>query len=165
MWPSYSNGEKITKCNQGTEVKIHRESTSLFDQMDRQWVSYTGDNSSFWTHEYNSHGYCWIKKYNIVDYRDYFRKTLEIFNKNNLETLMRRAFGDLSGIQSFGAQQLEDKLQQTSGLFFDLDCISKDGEQYLREVRFYFDLNFNTYRDDKLPSSCNYSKPVHVIFQ
>ena len=166
MWPSYSNGQKITKCNSGTQIQVTRDENDLFEQMDSQWISYTGDNLSFWSHEMNSHGYCYIQKYKIDNYNDYFRKALQIFNNNNLDTLMKEAFGEQSETMEFSVTELKQGLKRASGgLNFDLDCIGHNGQQHLREVRFYFDLDFETVRNDSLTSNCKSSQPVYVHFE
>ena len=89
-------------CNSGPYTKIREDSFELFTEMNSLWISYTGkDNTKFWGHEYNTHGYCYMMKYKLVDPKAYFKASLDIFIKYNLDQVVRKAFGDLVGEKYF----------------------------------------------------------------
>ncbi|KAJ3036501.1 ribonuclease T2-like [Rhizophlyctis rosea] len=64
IWPDTCSGSQVATCttnNQWTDVATRVSSTNsaLYSNMNTYWVSYTGDNNAFWSHEWQKHGTCW----------------------------------------------------------------------------------------------------------
>lgn len=166
LWPSYASGQQIGDCNKGTDVQIVEDQSDLFLEMDKKWPSYTSPNTKFWSHEYNKHGFCYRNKYNIPDYKEFFRFAMNAFEKHSLDLAMQRAFGDLTGEHSFSVQDLTGHLQAALGdLIFELDCKPvSGGHQHLQELRFFFDLDLKPTNNYPRRSDCSNNKPVFVMF-
>jgi hypothetical protein len=130
-------------------------------------LSSQNNNENFWTHEYNKHGYCYMKKYNLGDdYKKYFEYSMNLFDKHDFGNVMINAFGQLSGEQSFGVNELNSHLGRVvGGNVFELDCKNVNGKQYLAELRFFFDLELEPFTEYPRRGNCNSSKPIYVDFQ
>lgn len=165
LWPNYSDGKKMDKCNPGSEIKIEKGASQIFEEMETFWISFSRDDSSFWSHEYNTHGYCYTQKYNIEDPLHYFRYALGIYKEYDFGKLFLRAFGNLSGSHSFEYDDLYHHINRETGdLKYELVCRYYEHKQYLQEVRFFFDLNMKA-MDIGRNGDCNPKKPIFVDFQ
>jgi ribonuclease T2 len=167
LWPSNSSGKNNPVCSTGEEITIRDDGSEIFDHMEKKWISYTSPNEKFWTHEYNKHGLCFMKKYNKQSFKEYFKFALEVFNRHNLDNIMLNAFdAEVSGERSFGVNELISKLQSVlGGLIFELDCKNYNGKQHLQEIRFYFDIDFEPFSFYPKRTDCNANKPIYVVFQ
>ncbi|ORX89174.1 ribonuclease T2 [Basidiobolus meristosporus CBS 931.73] len=65
LWPNACNGSFAPEqgCDPARQYSnvgeiVQQRNTSLYELMNEYWVSYTGDNSEFWTHEWDKHGTC-----------------------------------------------------------------------------------------------------------
>ena len=63
LWHSLSTGVTLPDCNSGSEIAIIDSGSDTFLSMRQYWPSLTGTNEKFWNHEYNKHGYCYLKKF------------------------------------------------------------------------------------------------------
>jgi ribonuclease T2 len=165
LWPSYSNGKKIDSCNTGEEIRIVKDGSHVYTEMETYWLSFTNEDHAFWSHEFNKHGYCYTQKYQINDPKHYFQYALEIYKRHDMARIFQRAFGDISGNQSFEHEDLHHHVERaTEGLKYELVCKNYYKKQYLQEVRFFFDLDM-TAMDIGRRGSCNPSKPIFIDFQ
>jgi ribonuclease I len=167
LWPTYSNGKKMDKCNTGSDVKITRQQSKLFDEMMTYWVSFTKDEDDFWSHEYNTHGFCYMRKYKKQNPADYFEYALDIFMKNDLANLLQKAVGPRSkqGDIDFDYHDIVDHIRSvTTNFNFEITCLLQGDRQYLQEIRFFFDLNLNPVSLAKR-GNCDPNYPVYVHFQ
>jgi len=165
LWPSYKNGKRLQTCNTETQIDVKGDASDLFDSMKIFWPSFSKGNEEFWTHEYNKHGYCYIKKYNLREYRDFFMFVMDLFNRHRFDQIMLKAFGDLSGLQQFDMIDLTNHISQVmTGLHFDLDCKRFDSKQYLQEIRFFFDLDLEPIQM-RYPTDCKIGEPIYIDFQ
>ena len=59
---------KVGKCyphaTQGTgaEIPVVNDGTEIFKRMEVTWPSFMKSDEDFWTHEYNKHGFCYVKE-------------------------------------------------------------------------------------------------------
>ncbi|KAK9762596.1 hypothetical protein K7432_011521 [Basidiobolus ranarum] len=64
LWPNSCNGSFSSNgCDPSRQYQdvgaiVEKQNSTLFQLMNTYWVSYTGDNSEFWTHEWDKHGTC-----------------------------------------------------------------------------------------------------------
>lgn len=171
LWPEHSSGEHMVKCNEGPEIKIQDRISDLSKEMNEYWLSYQhSSNIKFWTHEYNQHGYCYIQ----TDPRKYFETALHLFKKNKFDQLMINAYGNkLQGKQSFDHNEFILELKKALKNFdeakvdidLEIQCEFFENEQYLKEVRFLFDLDFNPLPLRRPSSNCLSNKNVIVEFK
>lgn len=166
LWPSLSTGNQLEICNQGDKIEVVDDGSELFKEMRTYWLSVTSRDESFWEHEYNKHGYCYSAKYKDFSQKNFFQLVMDLFKKYELDRLVTRAFGEISqDIVNYSYQELKSALQQAApGLHFELSCNSKNRVQYLKEVRFYFDLDFNPVNITSFRSDCNISKQINIIY-
>jgi ribonuclease I len=165
LWPNLSNGNKMRKCNPGTDIKIVNDGSHIFTEMETYWISFTNEDPDFWSHEYNTHGYCYTHKYQVEDPKDYFQYALEIYKRHDMSRLFQKTFGDVSGSHSFDMNDLFHHVgRATNGLIYELVCKNYNKRQFLQEVRFFFNLDMVAI-DIGRKGNCDPSKPIIVEFQ
>ncbi|KAJ3287370.1 ribonuclease T2-like [Borealophlyctis nickersoniae] len=64
VWPDTCSGSQVSGCttnNQWTDVesRVSGTDSTLYSNMKSYWISYTGDNNAFWSHEWSKHGTCY----------------------------------------------------------------------------------------------------------
>ena len=147
LWPSLSTGQMLDECNQGVEIEVENDDSETFSTMEKIWPSLSNNtNEYFWTHEYNKHGYCYNKRFGIDvdDYKSYFNKAIELYNKYNLSTLIMDSVDIVKDDVEIDAKELSNILREkVGGDYFRLFCSKVDGKNYLSEIRFTFDEEFN----------------------
>jgi len=165
LWPNLSSGRRMDKCNQEEDIIIEHDESEIYQEMETFWISFTHDNESFWTHEYNTHGYCYAQKFNIKDPSEYFEFALSIYKQHNMSEIFKRALGDLSGSHSFDFYELYDQVARVTGdLKYEFVCKHYNSHQYLQEIRFFFDLDLQPVDLDR-KGECSKHSPVIVDFQ
>ena len=61
LWPSYQSGKYMQDCNNEEEIYIDLNNQTS-DEIVKLWPGlYSKSDISFWRHEYNKNGYCYIK--------------------------------------------------------------------------------------------------------
>ncbi|KAJ3154736.1 ribonuclease T2-like [Geranomyces variabilis] len=63
-WPDSCSNKQVGNCGEATTYTdiagpIQSFAPDLYQTMNDIWVSYKGDNPSFWQHEWSKHGTCW----------------------------------------------------------------------------------------------------------
>ena len=165
LWPSLQNGERMKKCNEGTQIQVQEDGSSLFQTMEKHWLSYISDNGKFWNHEYNQHGYCYSLKTQQTDPKIFFQYSMNVFTKYNFDQLMLKSLGNLSGTQQFEHDDLKEHFAGVLGnLHFDLSCKFYNSQQYLQEVRLYFDLNLNPLPSTLHSNDCHKDRGINIDF-
>lgn len=167
LWPSFSTNEYIEYCNKGESVKIPNTDIDKypFDYMKEYWPSVGNmEEKSFWEHQYNKHGYCYISKQKTATYVDYFIKTVSLYKKDKYETLMSLAFTKLEKINTVTYTDLVSRLKEKLGSnYFDISCLTNSStDQYLFEIKFYYDLNFE--KKEGVSSNTNCDKNKQIMF-
>ena len=153
LWPSYKNGVMPQECNIGEDFQIKNESDDYFNNIRQYWYSLSQTDEEFWTHEYNVHGYCYMQRINenIKEYKFYFDKVMEIYDKNNFSNIFDYIYGDfLPRVQTVNKTYLITKLSEIyPNNSFYFSC-KKDAYSYyyLDEIRFKIDLDFNFLSQD-----------------
>lgn len=166
LWPSLINGDKLRDCNTGDQIPITDQPIEPFLTMRQVWPSLNqNSNDAFWTHEFNKHGFCYTNRYNLKT-MDFFNKTLELYNKYNLYRLIKDTLAIKEGqTVEFDTNDLIQKFSASQGgLFFDLICGDLNGTQYLQEIRFYLDLNFDKYLGHHIGNTCDLNTKTSIKF-
>ena len=114
--------------------------------MNIHWPSLSGPNKSFWEHEYNKHGYCYAYKYKVSQ-TEFFKKSMDLFLtfgfENLLSELMQNPAEEKVEISEDEIRAIISKKHPE--LQYDLDCKVENKQNYLAEIRIYFNLQFNPY--------------------
>ena len=148
LWPSYKNGIIPQMCNIDEDIQIYDNKSDYFNNLKKYWYSLYHTDESFWTHEYNTHGYCYIKRIerNINDYKIYLNKTLDIY-KNNFMDLFDYLYTNYSKFprefkvnKTYLFSKLEKKFTNNS---YYISCKNIGNEYYLDELKFKLDMDFN----------------------
>ena len=101
LWPSIV-GEKLRDCNKGAQIDIIFDDKAFSSKMQKYWPSLYGPSKSFWDHEYNKHGFCWVMKYKRTDPDDFFRMTMKLYHDKGLDQIFQKGGFDLNpGIQRY----------------------------------------------------------------
>ena len=95
LWPSIE-GSKLKDCNVGKQIDIIFEDEDFNSKMQKYWPSLYGPSKTFWDHEYNKHGYCWVMKYKKTDPDDFFVMTLNLYHGKGLDQIFQKGDFDLT---------------------------------------------------------------------
>ena len=159
LWPSYKNGIKPQMCNIGEDVPIYDNKSAYFNNLKKYWYSLYDSDEYFWTHEYNTHGYCYIKRIeeNINDYQIYLNKTFDIYKNNFMDlfeylyTNYSRFPGEFKVNKTYLFSQLNKKYPNNS---YYISCKYIGNEYYLNELKFKLDMNFNFTSEANFLNTC-----------
>jgi ribonuclease I len=165
LWPAFQTAQNVD-CNTGVKKKFKIKGEVL-EKMNTYWVNYKGPNPSFWTHEYNRHGWCFSKRFRL-DHTAFFESTLEIYERYALDQLMIHSIGDLVAEKNeytkYSYKELFVLIQNArQDLVFVIRCLRTGGRQYLHEIHFFFDLDLNPI-NYKRGHNCNTKKQIYVLF-
>ena len=168
LWPSLSSGATLPNCNSGEEITVSDNGSETFLSMRQYWPSLTSTNQYFWTHEYNKHGYCYIKKYEYGDeeYGYYFQKVLDLFFGMKINSLIIDIAGDAEDGEYVLPDDFKEKMDEKFGEnTYSLRCTKYGGYYYLSEIRFRLDMNFNLTTKGKSQNSCPTGQYIHVDYK
>ena len=163
LWPTYSSGEYTDDCNKNEMINV------TFDEEYKEYISkywpglYSSDNN-LWNHEYNKHGYCYIKRINNdpeKDYKVYFDKTKEMFSQLNYNDLMENILPDTpQGIHKVSKERfqyiLTNSKYKLDSSTYSLRCVENEenNTNMLSEIWFNYDMNFNRTSNVKISDNC-----------
>ena len=155
LWPSYKNGNIPQECNIDIDVKVDVNNDYIKKVRDF-WYSLYNTDEYFLTHEYNTHGFCYIKRINndTNNYLEYFKKVMKIYNQNNFSNLYEFVFKDyiFPGIRKVNKTFFISKIEERYGKdTFNFTC---DKENYLDEIKFKLDMNFEFTSNANIPNYC-----------
>lgn len=166
LWPSLQSGVRIPDCNTGPTIQIEPSGLSNFGILQQLWPSLTSNTElSFWTHEYNKHGYCYVIKSGKKAYSYYFETAVQVFNNNGYKYVFQRAFPNQTGEKSYSYDELFNKLAGALGhKYFKMLCKKIDGQQRITELYVSIDLAFKPIQA-KMNNSCPTNLPIFVKFK
>ncbi|KAJ1838314.1 hypothetical protein LPJ57_011169, partial [Coemansia sp. RSA 486] len=127
----YSN---VSDIIQTTTKETTDKSTSLFDNLNTFWPSYTGDNNVFWSHEWSKHGTCVTTLFprcygpSYTRYRDvvdYFNAVLDLRKKYNIYSALSKAGIEPSTDAEYTMVEFKEAINSALGIDVVLKC--KDG--------------------------------------
>ena len=164
MWPSLLSGDFVKSCNQGKKIiPEFNDDEQFHDKVKKFWPGLYSNNTYLWSNEYNKHGYCFIKRnhYNVIDdFKIYFTKSVDIFEKDGYKELMENMLPDSKGVYNVSKVKFKRYLQNalnTNESYFSLICSqhkSAPQQKYLTELRFVLDFNFQRRMLQKSQENC-----------
>lgn len=170
LWPSRIDGKYLSDCHTGPDINIPDIAAEPYITMEQIWPSLNKHSiKNFWTHEYNKHGYCYTKKYDIATYTPYFEKAVELHNQYDIKNLMSKAFDTTPG-QEYSLHYDEIKAnfkKAIGGDHFEIKCTYNKAtkEQYLDEVRLFLGMDFKPLKDFTYNSNCPKSGPIKFYME
>jgi len=150
LWPAYTSGDYIGYCNNNTEidVKFNEEKEKSLSII---WPGLWSSDYKMWKHEYNKHGYCYIKRLEKdvkKEYDQYFDKTSGLFN--NLKYLMEVTLPDTpQGLHAITKSKFKEFIEASSLKIkpstYSLRCLENklNNSIMLSEIWFNYDFDFN----------------------
>ncbi|CDH53821.1 ribonuclease t2 [Lichtheimia corymbifera JMRC:FSU:9682] len=150
LWPDTCNGGIPGSGDSGCDSSrnyddvgsiIKEKDSSLYNSMNTYWPSNKGDNSEFWTHEWNKHGTCvttldpecygdsYQKNDDVVDY---FHQALDLRSKYDLHAILSKASITPGG--SYSVSDIEDAIKESTGAAPKVTCSGGD----IEEIWLYF---------------------------
>ena len=162
LWPTYLSGEYSGVCNPNDEINA-TFSKEYETNLSKVWPGLYSSDSNMWNHEYNKHGYCYIKRIEKnpeKDYQIYFNKTLQLFQENTRNFLdimlpdTSKGFHTISK-QKFFSFALNSKLDLESDEY-SLRCTTNKETNITMLSEIWFNLNLDMLRtkDLKLSDNC-----------
>ncbi|KAL0090908.1 RNase Sy [Phycomyces blakesleeanus] len=150
LWPdtcsgglTSSSGCDSTRAYSNVGPLVKSGNSSLYTQMTTYWPSYTGDDSTFWTHEWDKHGTCVTTLdpdcfgSSYTQYQDmytYFSKVLELRSTYNLYSILSKAGITPGG--SYTATAIIAAIKSSTGYTPKITCSSGT----LSEIWLYFNV-------------------------
>ena len=162
LWPTYRSGKYTDICNKNSEINITFNNEEYLKNLTEYWPGLYSSDQTMWNHEYNKHGYCYIKRIKKnpnVDYEIYFNKTIELFNNSRflMEDILPDTPKGLHNVTKTKFKQflLESK-QKINSSTYSLLCTRNDTKKtdVLNEIRFNYDMNFKLISDIKSSENC-----------
>ena len=164
LWPSTLEGIIPPPCNQGYENKTIQpdfdSNPEYNDKMSHYWPGLYNGDKSLWKHEYNKHGYCYMKRnyLNFIDdYQIYFNKTIEMFEEG-YRYLMENIYPDSRGLRNVSKAKFK-KMLKNSPMKLDnpstFCLICNESLNLLTEIYFIFDLNFTRTKQENQQENCS----------
>jgi hypothetical protein len=164
-----TSGKLLGQCNIGTRVNVNIKGETR-NKMNLYWGSLKDTNQGFWDHEYNKHGDCYTKRYNLPNEQQYFDDTMYTYEYYELHKLMEDAVGDSATRRSnkmkFNFDELRRVIQNArEDLYFQLRCRwdRDETKQYLYEIHLFFDIDMYP-MFHRVDSNCDRTQPIHVTF-
>ena len=157
LWPSYQSGKYMQNCNDEEQIYIDFNNQTS-DEIFKLWPGlYSKSDVDFWGHEYNKHGYCYIKRIGKDpknEYKIYFDKAISIFK--DYRNLMEEILPDITyGLNNITKSKFK-KLISSSSLklndsFYNIKCTysNETKTNTLNEIRFNYDLDFNLLKSNR----------------
>ena len=162
LWPSYISGKYTDACNKKEDININFNNETYTNKLSELWPGLYSSEQSMWNHEYNKHGYCYIRRIGKDpknDYQIYFDKTLDIFEKYRL--LMEGILPDTpKGLYNVSKTKFKEFLSESylklDPSTYSLRCERNDTKKtdILNEIWFNYDLDLNLIKNAKLSDSC-----------
>ena len=157
LWPTYQSGKYMQECNDEEEILIDFNNQTS-DEMVKLWPGlYSKSDIDFWGHEYNKHGYCYIKRIGKdpkKDYKIYFEKTISIFKdyRNLMEEILPDTIYGLNNITKSKFKKLfSSSSLKLNDSFYNIKCSynNETKTNTLNEIRFNYDLDFKLVKSNR----------------
>lgn len=158
------NGNSINPVEHEDYEVVYNDGSDIFRWCQKNWVSLTGQDVTFWTRIYNDYGYWYTTKYQKEDFRDYFGKTQEVVEQHKLNNLIIEALGEQRGEVHYSQAQLLEKFNAfLGGNYTILTCDTYLDRYYLTKVDVVFDLDFNLVPQTR-EGNCPRIYPIYIIY-
>jgi ribonuclease I len=164
LWPNLISGANFPDCNKGDDIIVNIEDNSLLDSMRQMWISYSGADENFWSHEYNKHGLCYSNKTQTESYINFFSKVIEIFKHNDFENIISDIVDSSTEAEiSMTTHELRESISKKYPYIkYDFYCKKFDNKFHLVEIRINLDLDFNNIEFTRARTNCPTSQPIFI---
>jgi ribonuclease I len=162
LWPSYTSGKYTDVCNKKEDINIDFDNETYTNKLSELWPGLYSSEQTMWNHEYNKHGYCYIKRIGKdpkSDYQIYFDKALSIFE--NYRLLMEGVLPDTpKGLYNVSKTKFKEFLSESylklDPSTYSLRCERNDTKKtdVLNEIWFNYDLDLNLIKNVKSSDNC-----------
>ena len=161
LWPSYKSGQYIDTCNKNDEINITFDETYK-NELTPSWPGLYSSDQEMWNHEYNKHGYCYIRRIGknpLTDYKLYFDQTTSIF-KRYIELMEEMLPDTAKGLHNVSKSKFKEFLSESSLKLdpstYSLICSKNDTKKtdVLNEIRFNLDLKYNLTNEINSSENC-----------
>lgn len=138
LWPNYNNPNEFP-CMCSPQVSFNMNKISdLKSELDKYWFTLTdGDDSSFYSHEYEKHGSC--SRPVLGDEHDYFNQALVLREAVSLTNLLSSAGVNPSSSNLYSLNEISQAIQKQLNVVPHFDCL---GDK-LKEVQLCYDRSLN----------------------
>ncbi|KAI8319175.1 ribonuclease T2 [Martensiomyces pterosporus] len=139
LWPDTCTGGQTgsTGCDSSRVYSnvatiVQNYNSTLYDQMNTYWSSYTGDNNSFWSHEWSKHGTCvttlnpscYANYIQYEDVNDYFSTVIGLRSQYDYySALASQGIVPTAG-QTFYASDFKAAIKSVLGIDVVIHCSS-----------------------------------------
>ncbi|KAJ0425851.1 ribonuclease T2-like protein [Aspergillus carlsbadensis] len=163
LWPDNCDGTYEEFCDESrefsniTSILQDQGRTELLSYMTKYWKDYSGDDESFWEHEWNKHGTCinTIEPDCYTDYTpqeevgDYLQKTVDLFKTLDTYKALADAGIKPSTSKTYTLSEIHDALAAIHGDF--APYVACDGD-YLNEAWYFYYVRGNLITGEYEPS-------------
>ncbi|RWS22595.1 ribonuclease Oy-like protein, partial [Leptotrombidium deliense] len=106
-WPQNAHGRHPESCcfHRLLNQKVIDE---LYEDLSENWSSLYGNNKKFWQHEWEKHGTCSYASKQLLGQENYFKQTLKLFKKIDLNTWLAKRSINPKPLGSKSEYKLED---------------------------------------------------------
>ena len=159
LWPSYESGDSLEDCNKDEKINVSFIK-NYENVLSQNWPDLLNfKDYDLWNQQYNKYGYCYIKRLRKSvekDYKIYFDKTQEMFG--NLKNLFEIILNDTKqGPLTVIKYKLNEMLEEGNNNNFQIKPSTYDlkcENDYLTEIMFNYDLNFNSEKYSYFNQAC-----------
>ena len=147
LWPElkgrYAYPNQPTCCTTHTYSESSSALQPLMDRLDNNWATMltSNTNSQFRNDEWIKHGICGYKVEGINDPVKYAKTALDLLDRFDFETMMRRKGIYMSNTKTYSAETLYSAFKDETGYDAELSCLKPRNkrETFLVEIRLCFD--------------------------
>ncbi|RFU34240.1 hypothetical protein B7463_g2081, partial [Scytalidium lignicola] len=158
LWPDHCDGTYDSNCDavrEYTNITAILQSynrTDLLTYMNQYWKDYTGNDESFWEHEWGKHGTC-ISTLEPSCYNDYtpqeevvdfFERTTSLFSQLDSYTFLKNAGIVPSNTVTYTLDQVQSALTAAHGFPVTIQCSGGA----LNEIWYHFNVRGNVQGGD-----------------
>lgn len=167
LWPNTKQGEPNNEKNT-SGVSYKYPSASIESDMKEFWPSFKSDNTKFWEHEYEKHGWLFNQMNQLSTPDEFFSKSLDLYRSFKADDLMSDIVSQHKGHDDvdISYDELMSTFSKKLGAGnFQINCQNYHGDQYFTDIRIHVGLNFNLKSGYRLEETCNQQKPIKVVFE
>jgi len=115
LWPQNNNGSYPAYC--GGPNFTTTAISDLLSTMDLVWPSDTGNNTDFWSHEWDKHGSC-----SGYDEHTFFQTVINLHAKFNVLAALAQSNITPGGNNKFDRDAVQDAIHTNIGSYPSLNC-------------------------------------------
>lgn len=151
--PDHCDGTYDAFCDESrqytniTQILESYNRYDLLDYMKTYWKDQSGNDETFWEHEWNKHGTC-ISTFNTscyIDYQpqqevvDFFQKVVQLFSVLDTYSFLKKAGIVPSTTANYTYTEIRKALVQGRGVNATIECSGANSNE-LDEVYYYYNV-------------------------